>query len=599
MLRRLSLDILSCLALLVFSIQTCGAQVDDVRIIIDISGSMVKTDPNNLRQPAMRMLSGLIPRDAYAGVWTFGRYTNMEVKWGKVDDKWRERAVQGASAIHSRGQFTNIEGAIKRASVGWDKPDPDTRRNLILLTDGKIDVAKDYKKNQASREALLSKTIPQLIKNGVTIHTIALSQFTDEVLLKRMAFETGGSFEIASTAERLQRVFLKMFERATLPDMVPLSDNRFTIDQSVQEMTLLVFNKSGNTTTLTTPEQVSYTQQKHDSQVSWVKDEGYDLITVTQPQSGEWILGADVDPDNRVMIVTDLKLEVDEIPAYLTPGNEINLKVELHNKGEKISKNSFLKFVDFYLMHQVADQQKKIPLELKKSREVADKGIYLQTLSPPLTEGLHEIEVHADGSTFKRSKKFAVKAYWPVAVNINETNRPGVYVADLMPQIEYIKPESVQIQLEVERPDGVIQRLQAEKFGEGWSAEVAITQQDGPHKLLVTIQAQTHDGLDHQYELPPYPLVGFKHSSAEDAEDSSEVQNDAGLAEPVMGDHLEEAGSDLLFNVMVIALVNVGMIIVGLGIFWYLKRSKARDVVKVIEPDENGRTADDEVLLDD
>ncbi len=41
-----------------------AAALDDIRIVIDVSGSMLKTDPNNLRAPALKMLNGLIPRDS-------------------------------------------------------------------------------------------------------------------------------------------------------------------------------------------------------------------------------------------------------------------------------------------------------------------------------------------------------------------------------------------------------------------------------------------------------------------------------------------------------------------------------------------------------
>ena len=44
--------------------------VSDVRVVVDISGSMKKNDPNNLRAPAVRMLVGLMPEEARTGVWT-------------------------------------------------------------------------------------------------------------------------------------------------------------------------------------------------------------------------------------------------------------------------------------------------------------------------------------------------------------------------------------------------------------------------------------------------------------------------------------------------------------------------------------------------
>lgn len=61
-----------------------ATQNDDVRILIDVSGSMKKTDPSNLRVPAMKLINGLIPAGAKAGVWTFGRYVNMTVKWERL-----------------------------------------------------------------------------------------------------------------------------------------------------------------------------------------------------------------------------------------------------------------------------------------------------------------------------------------------------------------------------------------------------------------------------------------------------------------------------------------------------------------------------------
>ena len=40
----------------------------DIRVLIDISGSMKQTDPNNLRAPALKILTGLIPAGVQAGV---------------------------------------------------------------------------------------------------------------------------------------------------------------------------------------------------------------------------------------------------------------------------------------------------------------------------------------------------------------------------------------------------------------------------------------------------------------------------------------------------------------------------------------------------
>jgi len=99
------------------------AQNDDIRILIDVSGSMKLNDPNNLRKPALRMLNGLIPSGAKAGVWTFGRFVKRQVKPSTVNKAWRKKADAGAAQIHSNGLFTNIESALTKATVGWNKKD--------------------------------------------------------------------------------------------------------------------------------------------------------------------------------------------------------------------------------------------------------------------------------------------------------------------------------------------------------------------------------------------------------------------------------------------------------------------------------------------
>jgi uncharacterized protein (TIGR03503 family) len=590
------------LAILVLtSLSVQAAQVDDIRIVIDVSGSMVKTDPHNLRVPALRLMTGLIPSGSKAGVWTFGRYVNMEVKWGKVDERWRKLAQAGASKIHSRGQFTNIEGAIKRATSSWKKPDPNTNRSLILLTDGKVDISKNKDKNMASRRRVLDKSIPLLVKRGIKVYTIALSDRTDEALLKRLALKTSGSFEIAQNAKDLQRIFLRMFERAAKPDTVPLKGNKFIIDKSIKEMTLLVFKKSTQQTSLIEPGGTRQRQNKHGAKVSWRSEQGYDLITVKKPRAGEWILDADIDPDNRVMIVTDLKLQVDNIPAYVTPDQSINIKLELHNKNTRISKKSFLKFVDFTLTHKVGEQTETFPMKLKKSREIKDKGIYLQKIKAPLQEGTHEILLQADARTFKRSKRFSVEVQWPVSVEISKTRQPGIYQLKIEPRAEYIKPDSLRLAVKLQNPTGESAKIKMQRQGQAWAGEVKADAADGLHQLLISMQAQNVEGETVQHDLQPYSILGIKKQLeppaqpdpvAEQAAPVQTEQDKVEAAAEIIEETPEPESADWVMTLIILGVSNLVLILIGVGIWVFMrKRRFITDVEALYE--EDGDAADD------
>lgn len=186
--------------------------ISDMRILIDVSGSMKQNDPNNLRAPALKLLVGLLPNNSRAGVWTFGKEVNMQVKLDDVNDAWKKYARNEAKNIHSFGLFTNIEDAINRATWDWKDPDPKYQRTLILLTDGVVDISKDAAVNLESRQRVISKLLPKLNNADVKINTIALSDNADHKLLQQLATRTNGWYSSVSSANDLKRKFLHLLK---------------------------------------------------------------------------------------------------------------------------------------------------------------------------------------------------------------------------------------------------------------------------------------------------------------------------------------------------------------------------------------------------
>ncbi|WP_156504023.1 vWA domain-containing protein, partial [Oleiphilus sp. HI0066] len=108
----------------------------DVRLIIDISGSMKKNDPKNLRVPAVNLLTELVPEGSQVGVWTFGQWVNNLVKYQAVDADWRAMAKTKANEINSVALHTNIGKALETASADLEADSSNT--HFILLTDGMV-----------------------------------------------------------------------------------------------------------------------------------------------------------------------------------------------------------------------------------------------------------------------------------------------------------------------------------------------------------------------------------------------------------------------------------------------------------------------------
>jgi uncharacterized protein (TIGR03503 family) len=425
--------------------------VTDLRVLIDVSGSMKHNDPHNLRAPALRLLVGLVPEGSRAGVWTFGQFVNMQVKLGRVNQAWKKMARDEAGKIHSNGLFTNIEEAIHRASFDWNKSDPRYRRHLILLTDGMVDISKNTLHNTASRQRIVKTLLPKLIAAHVKVHTIALSDNADHALLKTLSVATDGWYEQVDSADSLHRVFLRLFEKAAPVDTLPLKNNRFTVDSSITDMTVLAFHSAeAKTTRLVTPSKQEWTQAQHPNAVQWHNEQGYDLITVNKPQRGEWQLHAAIDNDNRVMVMTNLRLNVDDLPNNVLPADRLTVAARLVQDGKTITEKTFLEMVTFKLTQHIIGQQPAALQVLGDDGRVPDgregDGTYSANLRIPSLKGDMAISVIAQGATFQREFRHTIKVYEsPAEITTTYNQATKFHEIRVIPHQGLLQPDTIKI----------------------------------------------------------------------------------------------------------------------------------------------------------
>ena len=417
-------------------------KINDLRIIVDISGSMKKTDPNNLRRSAIRLLAGLIPKGSRAGIWNFGKQVNMSVKIGEVNDTWRSLARAQSKKISSAGLYTNIESVMRKASFDWRNPDPGYMRNIIILTDGHVDISKDEKLNKASRKRILKEVLPKFEKAQARIHTIALSDDVDESLLSTLSAYTDGLYKKVHSADDLQKIFLQMLEQSIKLDTLPINNNKFNVDASINDMTLLIFNKDkSHPTAVITPENKKWNSNEHPNKVKWFSDEGYDLITIKKPEKGEWKIKAPLDPNNRVVVATNLKLKSNDIPSYLILGNSLNVAARLEEDGKPLSDQRLLSKFDFMLERDAGNSSERhYPL----TKNDNDKFSYSVKLNSAFKEGNNEIIIRAKSPTAEREVRHQFKVYTTPA-NIKVSKNNDKYKVEVTPYVNVMRPETIKV----------------------------------------------------------------------------------------------------------------------------------------------------------
>lgn len=447
--------VLPILLMLLSSMPSYAAEtepVSDVRVLIDVSGSMKDNDPQNLRAPAMRMLVGLMPEQARAGVWTFAKMVNMLVPWRDVSDDWRQNAIEKSDEIHSYGLFTNIEQVLQTATANQKKPDPKFKRSMILLSDGFVDLKPGDSASQASRQRILDNIVPRLKKLEITVHTIALSENADHELLKALSMATDGWHRQADSAEQLQRIFLHLFEQATSRDTVPLADNQFRIDDSVEQMTVLAFRRPGSAATkLQLPDGQTVGMEQQSERIRWQHETHFDLITIDQPETGQWQINAELDPDNRVMVVTDMQLETSELPSNVLVGEQFDFEARLTEQGETITRPGFLELVDGML----ARQQGEASDDLAMARE-PDQAIYRAALGAGFEAGRNDVIVTMKSATFERQRRQSINVIAaPVDIQTSQLEQQTrSHRIEVEADVGLINPDSLTITALLREEDG-------------------------------------------------------------------------------------------------------------------------------------------------
>lgn len=421
-------------------------RIPDIRVIVDISGSMKKTDPTNLRRPAIRLLAGIIPSGSHAGIWNFAKHVNMTVKVGSVNEEWRKLARTQSKKINSVGLYTNIENAIRKVSFDWKKPDPRYKRNLILLTDGHVDVSKDDKLDKVSKTRIIKELLPELEKAHVRIHTIALSDDVDESLLSTLSAYTDGLYKKVQSADELQKLFLQMLEQSVKLDTLPIKDNSFKVDANINDMTLLIFNKDkAHPTTIVTPGKRTWDKNTHSENIRWFSDKGFDLITIKKPQQGKWKIMAPADKSNRVVVATNLKLKTNDLPSYIMFGDEIEVKAKLEEDGKALTDKRLLSKFDFSIKRTLDGKEEWL---YAMSRAEDNANISHYQLPSILKEGMNEIVVKAKSPTAEREVRHQFKVYATPA-EIKITKNDGKFEIKVTPYTNLLRPDSVKINIKL------------------------------------------------------------------------------------------------------------------------------------------------------
>jgi len=375
----------------------------DVVLVIDSSGSMQKTDPLSLRVPAAKLFISLLEKGDRAGIVSFSDRGYVLSGLVPVDSQeHKETLFSAADRISADGLYTNLfEGFNSGYEALALQKESGREKIMVLMSDGMMDVG-NLDQDRRLIDTLENSLTETLRNENIRVYTIAFTDQSDRKLLEKISKRTGGFYNTALTDKDFHGVFTSIFESLKSPEMVPMSENSFFIDSSIEELTIVATKNDPDTDIqIISPNGESYSSSHKYSGIGWFVAETFDMITILRPLEGKWEILFSTGENNKAYVITNLKLQSNFDQMYAIFGEHMDIRIWLERDGATITEEEVLDKISVYVELTGPDGN-----TAKLEAFHKGDGIFQRTFAP-FTAGTHKMKLVAEGMTFERAKSFA------------------------------------------------------------------------------------------------------------------------------------------------------------------------------------------------
>ena len=301
------------------------------------------------------------------------------------------------------------------------------------------------------------------------------------------------------------------------PSDIPLLDNRFRIDYGVKEITFIIKRKPGTPSVILVRPDGSklYVGKVKPPDVGWLPLKDQDLITIRDPIPGPWQAIGEVDPDNRVRLLTDIQVESEPLPARLYQGERVKLQSRLLIDGAAPGAGYYLtdlgmtvKLQQFNDASQSGDPVFEETLgrymdDGKGVDEVPGDGILTAEAVLDVPAGKYRALFSTGNEVFSRAQSQQVLLYpWPVSYSLNPPSGEGGAKLSLVIDVDELDPASVVIQGKAIDGGGSSMTFNEVATAPRFGVDLSALKAAGQYKVEATLFGTTRLGREVQLQLP-------------------------------------------------------------------------------------------------
>ncbi len=376
-------------------------------LLFDSSGSMLSTDPLRLRDDGAKLFIQSLKAGDKLGVIEFSGSAKIVQDFSSFKPEENKNTFENISKIRNEGIYTDLLSGIKLAKEIFKKDlSGDSNKVIILFSDGKMepDPANATAENQINE--LFNKHLPELKAAGIKVHTLALSNKSDKDLLARIADSTEGIGIYAADANEIHQAFTNLFLAVKKPQVLPLTSKGFKIDGDVQEATFYINKEGESEISISSPAGKRFNKNSTDPAVKWFSSKKFDVVTIFEPEAGDWSVEGMLNQDGFATLLTNLQL-VNDWPSNTAADEERLLQVRLYEDDKPVVLHGMTGALE-YAFQVVPTDKISEPIikdflndEGKDGDKIANDGIFSKNIKVE-DPGQYKLKIVAHSPTFDR-----------------------------------------------------------------------------------------------------------------------------------------------------------------------------------------------------
>ncbi|HDC4322381.1 TIGR03503 family protein [Aeromonas hydrophila] len=375
------------------------------------------------------------------------------------------------------------------------------------------------------------------------------------------------------------------------PSDIPLLDNRFRIDYGVKEITFIVTRKPGTPSVILVRPDGSklYVGKVTPPDVGWLALKDQDLITIRDPMPGPWQAIGEVDPDNRVRLLSNIRLETDQLPTQLYQGERVKLKSWLLIDDAPPKAGYYLTDLGMTVRLQRFNDAKQegepIVDEVlghyrddgKGLDEVPGDGIMTAEAVLDVAAGKYRAMYSTGNQVFSRARYQDVLIYpLPVSYTLAPPSQEFGAKLSFLIDADELDPASVVIEGKATNTVGASMAFNAVATEPRVEIDLSAIKEVGQYEVTATLFGTTRLGREIQVTLPVKSFNIFPVLAAEPSAASAASETSAAVPNQVKFEEKQSSGW------LIWLLGGVGILLVLLGGVGFILLQKRRALKKAM-----------------